>query len=101
MLRAKGLTVRATIVAAVEEEIIPQPRQRRSEETRLLYVAMTRATDHLFLTWARQRSGQPARSGTAGAATPRQPSSFLRAGPVPSQDGRGFLDSRRSQELPR
>jgi DNA helicase-2/ATP-dependent DNA helicase PcrA len=57
MASSKGLTVRATIVAAVENDIIPRPEAPMDEERRLLYVAMTRATEHLFLTWARTSPG--------------------------------------------
>ena len=68
MASSKGLTVRgATIVAAVEYDIIPRPEAPMDEERRLLYVAMTRATEHLFLTWARTRRGPTARSGKGRA----------------------------------
>jgi superfamily I DNA/RNA helicase len=43
MASAKGLTVRATIVAALEEGVIPRPGYDEQEERRLLYVAMTRS----------------------------------------------------------
>ncbi len=45
---AKGLTVRATIMAGLEEGIIPRPDGDLQEERRLLYVAMTRAKEYLF-----------------------------------------------------
>jgi superfamily I DNA/RNA helicase len=41
---SKGLTVRATVVASVEDGIIPRPDADAAEERRLLYVAMTRDT---------------------------------------------------------
>lgn len=52
---SKGLTVRATIVVGVEEGIVPRPDGDLQEERRLLYVAMTRAREYLFCTWARRR----------------------------------------------
>lgn len=91
MSSAKGLTVRAVIIAAVEDGIIPRPDCNLSEERRLLYVAMTRARDFLFCTWARQRRGPTARAGQPRVATPRPYSSFLRGGPVRSEDGPSFI----------
>ena len=61
MASSKGLTVRASVIVAVREGIIPHARASRSEERRLLYVAMTRSRDFLFLTWARRRTGPAAR----------------------------------------
>jgi DNA helicase-2/ATP-dependent DNA helicase PcrA len=94
MASSKGLTVRATIVAAVENDIIPRPEAPMDEERRLLYVAMTRATEYLFLTWARSRRGPTARSGRGRANSRRHHSRFLDGGPVGSQDGNGYLAQR-------
>lgn len=94
MASSKGLTVRATIVAAVENDIIPRPEAPIDEERRLLYVAMTRATEYLFLTWARSRRGPTARSGRGSAHSKRHHSRFLDEGPVRSQDGNGYLAQR-------
>lgn len=59
---AKGLEFPAVFVAGVEEEIFPHYRNMISgdiedieEERRLFYVAMTRASDRLFLTYSKQR----------------------------------------------
>ncbi|MFO7819991.1 MAG: 3'-5' exonuclease [Halanaerobacter sp.] len=59
---AKGLEFEAVFVAGVEEEIFPHYRNLISgdledieEERRLFYVAMTRASDRLFLTYSKQR----------------------------------------------
>jgi DNA helicase-2/ATP-dependent DNA helicase PcrA len=65
---AKGLEFKVVFVVALEEDILPH---RRSigpeieegngtgieEERRLMYVAMTRASDHLHLTTSRRRRG--------------------------------------------
>jgi DNA helicase-2/ATP-dependent DNA helicase PcrA len=57
---AKGLEFEAVFVVGLEEELFPSqmsmesPRQIE-EERRLFYVAMTRAKQYLFLTYARRR----------------------------------------------
>jgi DNA helicase-2/ATP-dependent DNA helicase PcrA len=94
MGRAKGLTVQATIVAAVEDNVIPRPEADLDEERRLLYVAMTRARSYLFVTWARRRRGPTARSGTEQVWELRRHSRFLDSGPVESTDGPRFLRER-------
>ncbi len=94
MAGSKGLTVRATIVAGVEEGVIPRPGDDLSEERRLLFVAMTRAKEYLFLTWARRRQGPTARMGEARVIERRSPSTFLNGGPVQTEDGEAYLNAR-------
>jgi hypothetical protein len=94
MAASKGLTVAATIVAGVESDIIPKPKAPSDEERRLLYVAMTRATDHLFVTWSRIRRGPTARAGRGRANSRRHHSRFLDGGSVRSQDGNGYIGKR-------
>lgn len=84
---AKGLTVRATIIGAVEEGVIPRPNCNLSEERRLVYVGMTRSKEFLFCTWARRRRGPTARAGAPSVGLMRSHSTFLNNGPVESQDG--------------
>ena len=91
---AKGLTVQATIIAALEEGIIPRPDCDLGEERRLLYVAMTRAKRFLYGTWARRRHGPTARAGAARVAMARRYSSFLDGGPVRSEDGTEYIRRR-------
>ena len=64
MTGCKGLTVRATIVAGVDDHVVPRPDGDPDEERRLLYVTMTRATRYV---------GQfPGRTdGSRGAIRPR------------------------------
>jgi len=90
MIGSKGLTVTATILVGVDNDLIPRPDQVQAEERRLLYVAMTRSREHLFLTWAGTRRGPGARSGRANVGR-RQPSEFLRGGPIESEDGDAFI----------
>jgi DNA helicase II / ATP-dependent DNA helicase PcrA len=94
MSGAKGLTVRAAIVAALEDQIIPRQEPPLDEERRLLYVAMTRAREYLFGTWARRRTGPTARVGGGAAVTRRTLTRFLLDGPVVSEDGGAFLRGR-------
>ncbi len=97
MAGSKGLTVRATIVAGIENDVIPNPRAGIDEERRLLYVAMTRSTEFLFVTWANMRTGYGARSGNANVQGRRQHCSFLDHGPVESEDGEQYLTSSTGQ----
>ena len=94
MTSSKGLTARAAIVAGVENDIVPRPDSDAAEERRLLYVAMTRAKEFLFCTWAARRGGPTARAGRARVRERRRPSHFFLGGPVHSQDGAAYLDRR-------
>jgi superfamily I DNA/RNA helicase len=56
---AKGLEFQVVFVAGCEDDLIPLHRPENNtdieEERRLFFVAMTRAKQQLFLTWARRR----------------------------------------------
>jgi DNA helicase-2/ATP-dependent DNA helicase PcrA len=71
---AKGLEFKVVFIVALEEGILPHSRsfgaededadqkdEGIEEERRLMYVAMTRASDHLHLTLAQNRRGQTAK----------------------------------------
>src|SRR3990170_603307 len=94
MAAAKGLTVRATIIGALDEGIMPRPNADFAEERRLLYVATTRAKEVVYGTWARRRTGPTARAGTPRVIERRSHSHFLSGGPVESQDGVGYIQAR-------
>jgi len=91
---AKGLTVRATIIAGLEQGIVPRPDSDLGEERRLLYVGMTRAKEFLYCTWARRRTGPTARMGAPRVRARRQHCSFLDGGPVESTDGATYIADR-------
>ncbi len=91
---AKGLTVRATIIAGLEEGIVPRPDSDLGEERRLLYVGMTRAKEFLYCTWARRRIGPTARMGSPRVQMRRRHCTFLDGGPVGSVDGANFITHR-------
>jgi DNA helicase-2/ATP-dependent DNA helicase PcrA len=90
MTGSKGLTAQATIVVGVDNDLIPHPRGDMNEERRLLYVAMTRPKEYLFMTWAARRTGYVVHSGRENYGR-RQYSEFLRGGPVESQDGQRHI----------
>ncbi|MGH8901274.1 MAG: ATP-dependent helicase, partial [Egibacteraceae bacterium] len=73
--RAKGTEFDALFLVALEEGLLPISHARSDaeieEERRLLYVGVTRARQHLWLSWARSRPGW------RGAPQPRRPSRFL------------------------
>ena len=93
--RSKGLTVNTVIVAGVEEGLIPMPPPKGTpnEERRLLYVAMTRATDLCVLTFAQRRVGRLARLGAPNSGT-RARSPLLADLPIGVwKDGTTLVDS--------
>jgi DNA helicase-2/ATP-dependent DNA helicase PcrA len=94
MVGSKGLTVRAAIIAGLDDGIVPRPDADLGEERRLLYVAMTRAKEFLFGTWAGQRRGPTARAGRARVRLRRQHCHFFVGGAVQSQDGATYLRNR-------
>jgi DNA helicase II / ATP-dependent DNA helicase PcrA len=73
--RAKGLEFDAILLPAVEEGLLPIRQASTpaevAEERRLLYVGLTRARVHLWLSWAARRAGP------SGREQPRKPSRFL------------------------
>jgi DNA helicase-2/ATP-dependent DNA helicase PcrA len=97
MHQAKGLTARAVVVAAAEDEYLPGKAQGEEidDERRLLYVSLTRAMTHLYVTFCNRRFGRQRRTGrTAGEGrTDRTFTTFLRGGPVTPVDGQGFTTS--------
>jgi DNA helicase-2/ATP-dependent DNA helicase PcrA len=73
--RAKGLEFDAVLLPALEEGVLPirqaSTPEEVAEERRLLYVGLTRARIHLWLSWAARRAGP------SGREQPRKPSRFL------------------------
>ncbi|MBI4727884.1 MAG: ATP-dependent DNA helicase UvrD2 [Acidobacteria bacterium] len=101
--RAKGLEFAAVFLPRMEEKELPfalsRTEEEISEERRLLYVGITRAKRHLFLSWALARPGerrrqprpspfvaeirpQPARAGAARAGATRPAPSGARPDPA-------------------
>lgn len=95
MHRAKGLTAEAVIVAAAEDEYIPGRAQGDAvdDERRLLYVSLTRARHHLFVTYCDRRTGAQRHTGRSSGCENRTLTRFLRDGPLTPVEGTVFLDS--------
>lgn len=80
MHRAKGLTSKVVIVAAAEDQHIPGHAQGEEidEERRLMYVSLTRAKHHLFVTYCQRRTGQQRHYGRNVGQYVRTLSRFLK-----------------------
>jgi DNA helicase-2/ATP-dependent DNA helicase PcrA len=96
--RAKGLEWDVVFLPALEEGLLPiRPSAERpevEEERRLLYVGITRARRHLWLSWARRRVGNQ------GREVARRSSRFLaaleRPRPVPASGARDAAPSQQT-----
>lgn len=93
MHRAKGLTADAVIVAAAEDQYIPGRAKGDAvdDERRLLYVSLTRAKHHLFVTYCNERTGPQQYTGRDSGTRARSLTSFLVDSPLPITDGRAFI----------
>jgi len=95
MHQAKGLSADAVIIVGAEDEYVPGRAQgsQVDDERRLLYVSMTRARDHLYITHCSKRLGRQAHSGRVRGFPDRTLSRFLDGGPVRSEHGMQFARS--------
>jgi DNA helicase-2/ATP-dependent DNA helicase PcrA len=103
MHRAKGLTAKAVVVLAVEDEYVPGRSQgdQLGDERRLLYVSLTRAKHRLFMTFCQERTGKQMRTGRPVGQNPdtgkpfwskrRTLTQFLQGGPVAPVSGVEYL----------
>jgi len=84
MHKAKGLTAKAVFVVAAEDECIPfrESGDEIDDERRLLYVSLTRAKHHLFITYCQERTGAQQHSGRNAGEKRRTLTRFLRDGPI-------------------
>ena len=90
MHKAKGLTARAVIVAASEDQLTPGAQldgNQMDDERRLLYVSLTRARTHLYITYCDERTGQQMYTGRDSGRRPRTLTRFLRNAPIQPTNG--------------
>ena len=92
MHRAKGLTAKAVIIIAADDELIPGP-NKEGDERRLLYVSLTRAKHHLFITYSTHRYRAQQYSGRRQESYSRTPTRFLQDAPLKPEDGQDFAES--------
>lgn len=95
MHRAKGLTAKAVIVAAAEDQSIPGIQQTGDglgDERRLLYVSLTRAMHFLYITYCDRRIGPQQHTGRDSGNPYRSLTRFLRDCPIQPQDGQEYLE---------
>lgn len=79
---SKGLQADVICVLGLSEDLFPRPDDDIEEKSRLLYVAMTRAKEELYLFSSRKRSG----SITLGRSYSLKPSSMLATIPKENLD---------------
>lgn len=105
--RAKGLEFDAVFLPRLLDGELPYRSHRAEadpeEERRLLYVGITRARTHLYLSWPREPRSAPspflAEVGVQAAA--REPSARSKAAAVPTSQGGPLFDRLRSWRLER
>lgn len=105
---SKGLEFNTVFIVGVEENLFPSQRacefpRELEEERRLLYVAITRAERHCFLSCAKSRYQY-------GSLSFNEPSRFLRdidskwldvsGGKLPGRASRGYADSQAGHDNP-
>lgn len=93
MHQAKGLTAKAVVILAVEDEYLPGRAQgdQLGDERRLLYVSLTRAEHHLFMTFCQRRTGRQQHTGRTGGKPQRTLTRFLQGAPVPPASGVDYV----------
>ncbi len=93
MHRAKGLTAKAVIVMAAEDEYLPGRAQgdQLGDERRLLYVSLTRAEHYLFMTYCNKRTGRQRHTGRTSGNQVRTLTQFLQGAPVAPVPGIDYI----------
>jgi superfamily I DNA/RNA helicase len=93
MHKAKGLTAEAVIIVAAEDEYLPgrAAGDDMDDERRLLYVSLTRAKHHLYLTYCNERTGRQQHTGRTVGNTRRHLTRFLQDAPLRPQRGVDYV----------
>jgi DNA helicase-2/ATP-dependent DNA helicase PcrA len=94
MHKAKGLTAKAVIIIAGEDEYIPgrQIGEQEGDARRLLYVSLSRARHFLAVTYCERRTQQQTYTGRTSGNPYRTLTRFLRDAPVRPINGERFAD---------
>ncbi len=95
MHRAKGLSARAVIIIAAEEQLIPGDAvgNEYDDARRLLYVSLSRAKEYLCITYCNSRTGRQQHSGSDPGNPRRTLTPFLR-GALPVEPGIEYIRQR-------
>jgi len=95
MHKAKGLTANAVFVVAAEDEHIPfrESEEEINNDRRLLYVSLTRAKHHLFITYCQERTDAQQHSGRNAGEKRRTLTRFLSDGPISPVSWKEFSKS--------
>jgi superfamily I DNA/RNA helicase len=92
--RSKGLTFNVVVVMGVEDGLIPFFKAKdTNEERRLLYVAMTRPREFLYLTMAKKRTDVTAHSGKPNVGSSRSRSPLLKTSGLSPIDGDAYVNA--------
>jgi DNA helicase-2/ATP-dependent DNA helicase PcrA len=93
MHKAKGLTAEAVIIVAAEDEYLPgrAAGDDMDDERRLLYVSLTRAKHHLYITYCNERTGRQQHTGRTVGNTRRHLTRFLQDAPLRPQRGVDYV----------
>jgi len=100
MHKAKGLTASVVFIPVAEDEHMPGNQEANpglGDERRLLFVSLTRAKHHLFISYCTRRTGQQRQLGRNSSRLPRSLTRFLRDAPVRPEDGTAFTNRRVQQ----
>ncbi len=92
MHKAKGLTAPVVFVVACDDGFLPgrnEAGRAAEDERRLLYVSLTRAEHHLYVTYATERKDQQFHSGRHDEDA-RRLTRFLRDAPLQPESGSQF-----------
>jgi DNA helicase-2/ATP-dependent DNA helicase PcrA len=94
MHKAKGLTAKAVFAVACEDEYVPGRAEGSdiNDERRLLYVSLTRAAHHLFITYCEERTGVQRHTGRTAGQSARHLTRFLRHGPIAPISGMTYAN---------
>jgi len=93
MHRAKGLSAKAVIIVAAEEQLIPGDAagEDREDQRRLLYVSLTRAKHYLYVTYCNRRTGKPQRHSGSDPGNPRRTLTPFLRGAMPVEPGLKYV----------